>query len=115
MMMVMLVALLKTSKIRLPRPVNLPLSLTMKKRRWRVEEDLTDKKRRSKRAINELQMDGGEELETPNGKGADQDGIEYDEEEDKETDGTNAKGPQRKEVFEYEDCGDDECETQMIF
>ena len=54
-------------------------------------------------------MDGGEELETPNGKGADQDGIEYDEEEDKETDGT--KNPQRKDVFEYEECGDDECET----
>ena len=59
-------------------------------------------------------MDGGDdELETPNGKGQDADGQEYGDEDDEETVGT--KNPPKQGVFEYEECGEDECETQMIF
>ena len=54
-----------------------------------------------------LQFDGGddnEEMEEP-----------QDEEEGEETETVGAKAIPKDGVFEYEECGDDECETQMIF
>jgi hypothetical protein len=53
-----------------------------------------------------LEFDGGDgdEIEGP-----------QDEEEGEEEETVGAKTTPKDGVFEYEECGEDECETQMIF